>query len=247
MNRSVCIFLIPVSLLLSCLVQHIHATQYIVTNTVPNTPGGQLFDTEIGVNFTLSIMPTINEFIYKVFEESSPEDRRDVPVLNVYISEFPGYAYKNGDNINISASAMYNIYQPRSISKWMFTSVMFHEMAHVFQWHGNFGAPGGLTEGTADYVKVKSGYYNQDSYTKPGAGQKWDEGYGVTERFLEYCDSLLEGFTVKLNKKMRFKYDQVYWVELLGKPVEQLWRDYKAKYGNQPQENTIHIYHGLKY
>ncbi|KAL1557935.1 hypothetical protein AAHA92_08462 [Salvia divinorum] len=231
MNRSLCIFLIHVSLLLSsCLVQHSHATQYIVTNTVPNTPGGQFFDTEIGVEFTLSIMPTLNEIIYKVFEESSPAERREVPVLNVYISEFPSYAYKNGDNINISASAMYNMYRPSSIAKRMFTSVLTHEMTHVFQWHGNFGAPGGLTEGTADYVMVKSGYYNEAMYPKPGAGQRWDEGYGVTERFLEYCDSLLEGFTAKLNKKMRNTYNNAYWVELLGKPVEQLWTEYKAKY-----------------
>lgn len=77
-------------------------------------------------------MPTINDFIYQVFEENSPEDRRDVPVLNVYISEFPGYAYKNGDNVNVSASALYDIYRPTSISKWMFTSLLFHEMTHVF-------------------------------------------------------------------------------------------------------------------
>ncbi|XP_057779468.1 uncharacterized protein LOC130998049 [Salvia miltiorrhiza] len=246
-RRSLCIFLLPVSLLLSCLLQQTHAVRYVVTNTVPNTPGGQLFDREIGVNFTLSIMPTINDFIYKVFEERSPAERRNVPVLNVYISEFPGYAYKNGDNINISASALYNMYRPRSVSKWMFTSVMYHEMTHVFQWHGNFGAPGGLTEGTADYVMVKSGYYNQAYYTRPGAGKRWDEGYGVTERFLEYCDSLLQGFTAKLNKKMMYKYSDVYWVELLGKPVDQLWREYKAKYGNQPAEDSIDIFQGLKY
>lgn len=94
---------------------------------------------------------------------------------------------------------------------------------------------------------VKSGYYDPDTYTKPGEGQKWDAGYGVTERFLEYCDSLLEGFTAKLNKKMRYVYNDAYWVELLGKPVEQLWGEYKAKYGNQPQDNTIDIFHGLKY
>lgn len=248
MNKKQHIFL-PIFLLLSCLVvKNIDATQYIVTNTVPNTPGGQLFDQEIGVNFTLSIMPTINQFIYQVFQENRPEERRDVPVLNVYISEFPGYAYKNGDNINISASAMYNIYRPRSIAKWAFTSVMYHEMTHVFQWHGNFGAPGGLTEGTADYVMVKSGYYNKDFYTKPGVGTRWDEGYGVTERFLEYCDGLLEGFTAKLNQKMKYKYSDVYWVELLGKPVDQLWREYKAKYGNRPDEDsTIETFQGLKY
>ncbi|XP_047982606.1 uncharacterized protein LOC125223479 [Salvia hispanica] len=247
MDRSICIFLIPVSLLLACLVHNTHAVDFKVTNTVPNTPGGRMFDQEIGVNFALSIMPDITEFIYKVFEETRSEQRRHVPVVNVYISEFPGYAYKNGDNINISASALDQFYHPRSESKRFFTSLMYHEMTHVFQWHGNFGAPGGLTEGTADYVMVKSGFYDQATYTKPGAGKRWDEGYGVTERFLEYCDSLLNGFTAKLNLKMQYTYSDNYWVELLGKPVDQLWREYKAKYGNQPQEASVDMFQGLKY
>ncbi|KAH6813419.1 hypothetical protein C2S51_022437 [Perilla frutescens var. frutescens] len=177
-------------------------------------------------------MPTLNKKIFEIFEENTPAERRSVPVLNVYISEFKGYAYKNGDNINISASALDTYYHPRERSKTFFSTMLIHEMTHVFQWHGNFGAPGGLTEGTADYVMIKSNLY-KDAYTKPGAGKKWDEGYGVTERFLEYCDTLLKGFTAKLNKKMRDKYSDSYWVDLLGKPVDQLWRDYKAKYGNQ--------------
>lgn len=126
-------------------------------------------------------MPILNEKIFYIFEENTPAERRDVPVLNVYISDFKGYAYKNSNNINISAPSLNEFYHPRNKSKWFFTMMLIHEMTHVFQWHGNFGAPGGLTEGTADYVMVKSLLYDQATYTKPGAGKKWDEGYGVTE------------------------------------------------------------------
>jgi hypothetical protein len=35
-----------------------------------------------------------------------------------------------------------------------------------------------------------------------------------------------------LNKKMRSGYNANFFVELLGKSVDQLWSDYKAKYGN---------------
>ncbi|KAL8553381.1 hypothetical protein ACS0TY_001890 [Phlomoides rotata] len=177
-------------------------------------------------------MKVANKFIYKIFEQRTPGEARVVTVLNVYISDFEGYAYKNGDNINISGSALNNFYFPRSNSKFYFTSMLYHEMTHVFQWHGEFTAPGGLTEGIADYVMVKSGIYEKEKYTKPGTGQKWDEGYGVTGRFLEYCDSLRPGFTAALNKKMRNTYSDNYFQELLGKKLDQLWRDYKAKYGN---------------
>lgn len=221
---------------LTSLVQHIHATEYIITNNVPNTPGGKLFDTQIGVNYTRLTMGVIQKFIYKVFEQR-PDEARDVPVLNLYISDFKGYAYRSGDNIYISGPALDQFYYPRNMSKFYFSSVMYHEMTHVFQWHGgNFTAPRGLTEGIAHYVMVKSNIYEKEKYPPPGVGKRWDEGYAVTQRFLEYCDSLRKGFTPTLNKKMRYAYSDHYFVELLGKSVDQLWKDYKAKYGNKPEE-----------
>ncbi|CAA0806795.1 Plant basic secretory protein (BSP) family protein [Striga hermonthica] len=91
-------------------------------------------------------------------------------------------------------------------------------------------APGGLTEGVADYVMVKSGYYDLGSYDKPRDGNRWDEGYGVTARFLKYCDPLSDGFTAELNNKMREVYRDEYFEELLGKPLGHVWREYKEKY-----------------
>lgn len=67
---------------------------------------------------------------------------------------------------------------------------------------------------------------------KPGQGQKWDQGYDVTARFLDYCESLKGGFVAQLNKLMRSGYSDQFFVQLLGKTVNQLWKDYKAKYGN---------------
>ncbi|KAL0422576.1 UNVERIFIED_CONTAM: Basic secretory protease [Sesamum latifolium] len=104
----------------------------------------------------------------------------------------------------------------------------------VLNWSGQGTAPGGLTEGIADYVMIKSTYYDPQGYTKPGQGGRWDEGYGVTARFLEYCDSLRNGFTPELNNKMRKVYKDEYFQELLGKPLRQVWSEYKAKYGNIP-------------
>lgn len=218
-------------LVLATLLHDISATHYIVKNNAKNTPGGARFDREIGVDFTLLIMDLANKFIWKVFKEYNNNDRKNVPVLNLFISDFPGpvIAYTNGDNnINFSALAIQNF--PPSRARFHFTSIMIHEMTHIFQWSGNRTAPGGLTEGVADYVMVRSLIYDAATYTKPGSGSRWDEGYGVTERFLEYCDSLRKGFTAALNKKMRFVYSDNYFKELLGKPLNQLWIDYKAKY-----------------
>ncbi|KAL2477302.1 Plant basic secretory protein (BSP) family protein [Forsythia ovata] len=183
-------------------------------------------------------MDVVNKFIWNIFEEPSSVDRKTVSIVNVYISDFTGAtAYTNGNNINISALVIQ--FFPPGKGKFIFNSIMYHEMTHVFQWYGNGTAPLGLTEGIADYVMVKSKFYDPNTYTRPGAGSRWDVGYGVTERFLEYCDSLRNGFTVALNKKMRYQYNDSYFFELLGKPLDQVWREYKAKYGNVPASESM--------
>ncbi|KAL6525934.1 hypothetical protein OROHE_015458 [Orobanche hederae] len=235
MSRKLNISLLPILLLLllsSSLLQSILAVQYKIINTVPNSPGGSRFNSKIGVRFTLKTMKTINTFIWKTFKQYSDTQRKNVPILTVNITDLEDGALgeTGGDNIYISSTGIE--YFPRGQAKYWFTSLMYHEMTHIFQWSGRGTAPGGLTEGVADYIMVKSNYYDPSSYTKPGEGNTWDEGYGVTARFLEYCDSLRDGFTAELNNKMREVYKDEYFEDLLGKSLELVWSEYKAKYGN---------------
>lgn len=142
-------------LLSSSLVPALHAVQYTVTNNVRNTPGGQVFDQDIGVNFALQNLATVNAFIWKTLEENTPADRKDVRNVNVYILDFDNaYAY-GGNNFNISGPRIDKYYFPRNRSQFYFASLMYHEMTHVFQWTANNAAPRGLIEGIADYVMVK--------------------------------------------------------------------------------------------
>ena len=69
-------------------------------------------------------------------------------------------------------------------------------------------------------------------WVQPGQGDRWDQGYDVTARFLDYCNSLRNGLVAELDQKMRRGYSADLFVELLGKTVDQLWSDYKAQYGN---------------
>ncbi|KAJ0681337.1 hypothetical protein HanPI659440_Chr16g0634661 [Helianthus annuus] len=102
-------------------------------------------------------------------------------------------------------------------------------MTHVFQWNGEGKTPIPLVEGIADYTILKANYF-PPAFMKPGAGDKWDQGYDYTARFLEYCDGLVPDFVAKLNKMMRKTYDVSFFKNITGKPVEKLWADYKAKY-----------------
>lgn len=62
---------------------------------------------------------------------------------------------------------------------------------------------------------------------KPGQGDRWDQGYDVTARLLDYCDSLKPGFVAQLNAKMKAGYSDDFFAQILGKNVQQLWQEYK--------------------
>ncbi|KAG8364226.1 hypothetical protein BUALT_Bualt19G0106200 [Buddleja alternifolia] len=103
------------------------------------------------------------------------------------------------------------------------TGVIYHEMTQRWQWNGNGQTPGGLIEAIADFVRLNVGYA-PSHWVSPGLGDRWDQGYDVTARFLEYCDGLRSGFVAELNKKMISGYSDNYFVELLGKPLDKAFK-----------------------
>ncbi|XP_059313965.1 uncharacterized protein LOC132064842 [Lycium ferocissimum] len=220
------IFFISSLLILAIFTQKIHAVEYSVTNRAANTPGGARFDRDIGVPYSKLTLAFSTSFIWRIFEQNSPSDRKNVQKISMFVDDIDGVAYTVNDEIHVSARYIqsYSGDVRREI-----TGVLFHENTHVWQWNGNGRAPGGLIEGIADYVRLKAGLI-PSHWVKPGQGDQWDQGYDVTARFLDYCNSLKNGFVAQLNKKMRNGYSNKFFVELLGKTVDQLWKEYKAKY-----------------
>ncbi|KAJ0801061.1 hypothetical protein HanPI659440_Chr03g0112461 [Helianthus annuus] len=177
------------------------AVDYTITNTAEATPGGVRFTNDIGDEFTTQTLASATSFIWTTFQQDTETDRKNVAGIHS--------RYITGD------------------VKTDITGVLYHEMTHIWQWNGNGQAPGGLIEGIADYVRLKAGYA-PGHWVQPGQGDKWDQGYDVTARFLDYCNGLRDGFVANLNKKMRDGYNDGFFVDLLGKTVDQLWAEYKA-------------------
>lgn len=203
-----------------------NAVNYPVTNTAGGTAGGVRFDNEIGVSFTQGVANSATDFIWTTFQETAPEDRKSTTVVSLFIDDMGGVAYTSNDQIHFSAQYIGGY---SGDVRTEFEGVLYHEMTHVWQWNGNGQAPGGLIEGIADFIRLRAGYA-PSHWVKRGAGDRWDQGYDVTARFLDYCDGLKQGFVAELNKKMRSGYSGNYFNELLGKSVDQLWSDYKATY-----------------
>jgi hypothetical protein len=222
--------MLTLSLLLTTLLAGTtQAVVYTVTNTAGSTTGSTRFNNEIGSEYAYQTMSSATDFILKVFQQTeSPSDQKDVQQVSLYIDDTDGVAYTVNNEIHVNANYLGNLTVDL---KAEFNGVMYHEMTHIWQWNGNGQANGGLIEGIADFVRLRANYA-PSHWVQPGGGDKWDQGYDVTARFLDYCNGLSNGFVAQLNNKMRSAYSDSFFVDLLGKTVDQLWTDYKAKYGN---------------
>ncbi|GLT45707.1 hypothetical protein SLA2020_195200 [Shorea laevis] len=204
------------------------AVEYVVNNNAGSSRGGTRFTNEIGTDYSRQTLPSATDFIWRLFQQNNDADRKNVPKVTLFIDNMNGPpAYSGNNEIHVNANYVGNY--PGDVKR-EFTGMLFHEMTHIWQWDGNQQAPRGLIEGIADFVRLKASYA-PSHWVKAGQGDRWDDGYDVTARFLDYCNDLKNGFVAELNKKMRNGYNDNYFAELPGKSVDQLWNDYKAKYG----------------
>ncbi|KAH7575333.1 hypothetical protein JRO89_XS02G0085500 [Xanthoceras sorbifolium] len=221
-------YMLYLSLLLALAsLQGIHAVDYVVTNNAASTAGGARFNNEIGDTNSKQTLSSATDFIWRIFQQTTAADRKNVQKVSLFIDSMDGVAYASNNEIHVSANYIGNY---SGDVRREIAGILYHEMTHIWQWNGNGQTPGGLIEGIADYVRLKANYA-PSHWVQPGQGDRWDQGYDVTARFLDYCNSLRSGFVAELNKKMRSGYSGSYFVDLLGKNVDQLWKDYKAKYG----------------
>ncbi|PKA62498.1 hypothetical protein AXF42_Ash009385 [Apostasia shenzhenica] len=203
---------------------------YEVVNNAQGTAGGNRFEESIGPDYTKQVLAEAASFIWSTFAQSAAGDRKNVDHVTVIIESMGGVAYTSNNEIHFSAEYIENF---SGDVKQEFTGVLYHESTHVWQWSGQGQAPSGLIEGIADYVRLTAGYEPADGHwVKPGEGSRWDQGYDVTARFLVYLDGLRRGFVAELNRKMKDGYSDDFFKELLGKPVDQLFTEYKQAYGH---------------
>ena len=204
------------------------AVTFDATNTASGTPGGRRFDQAVGLGYAKRVLSDASTFIWSTFNQRTAAGRKPVDAVTLVVEDIDGVAFTSANGIHLSARYVGG-YSSGDV-KAEVTGVLYHEATHVWQWDGRGRANGGLIEGIADYVRLKAGYA-PGHWVQPGQGDRWDQGYDVTARFLDYCASLKPGFVAQLNAKMKDGYSDDFFAQITGKSVQQLWRDYKKKYG----------------
>ncbi|KAJ7146282.1 hypothetical protein C8R44DRAFT_757070 [Mycena epipterygia] len=109
--------------------------------------------------------------------------------------------------------------------------VLVHEVVHCYQHNANGTTPGGLIEGIADFVRLNADLAPPHWKRVPGPHDTWDAGYQTTAYFLAWLEEQAGDGTIRaLNATLLgVDYDEAVFKRLAGKPVRQLWREYKAE------------------
>lgn len=155
--------------------------------------------------------------------------------VTLVLRDMPGVAYTTGSEldrdhkeIHFSLSYLANI--PPARHEAEIAGVLTHELVHCFQHNALGTCPGGLIEGVADWVRLRCELV--PPHWRREAEGSWDGGYQHTAYFLDYLEARFgEGTVRRLNEKLRLqRYEEkAFWTELVGRPVEQLWKDYADK------------------
>lgn len=121
--------------------------------------------------------------------------------------------------------------------------VVTHEMVHVFQHNAKGTCPGGLIEGVADYVRMKSGlgakHWKKWPANQDTRGSQWDAGYERTAYFLEWvedkCEDERPHVIGQLNHAMQTQTwgDGQLFEKVTGKKVGEWWSLYKKEWEQQ--------------
>ncbi|KAJ8112798.1 hypothetical protein OPT61_g4915 [Boeremia exigua] len=177
-----------------------------------------------------SAVDTVLRLLYTDIEKSCIPPTRSITLV---LRDMDGVAYTTGldlddDHKEIHLSTKYIEYVSESRRKDEIHGVIVHEMVHCWQHHGGNTAPGGLTEGVADWVRLKAGF--APPHWRRRGDCDWDAGYERTAYFLEWLEKE-HGHDVvrKINQALRgCRYDaKKLWHSCCGQSIEELWDGYK--------------------
>lgn len=189
------------------------------------------------VNASTALATAVHSVLNLLYESPSNPTTHAPPTRSVtlILRDMGGVAYTTGSDldddhkeIHFSMSYIAGITSERRTDEIM--GVLTHEMVHCFQWNAHGTCPGGLIEGIADWVRLNSKL--SPPHWKRESSGNWDGGYQHTAYFLDYLEGRFGAGTVqKLNEKLRKQRyrEKEFWTESLGRPVEQLWKDYAEK------------------
>ncbi|KAL0068525.1 hypothetical protein AAF712_004239 [Marasmius tenuissimus] len=162
----------------------------------------------------------------------------NVDCITLILRCMDGVAYTTGGSKDSEKEIHFSleyIKKTEARSKEEILGVLTHEVVHCYQYNARGTCPGGLIEGFADYVRLRSSLA-PPHWKRDGGNHKWDAGYQTTGYFLDWiARSYGEDKLRELNECMKdAEFDEKMFLEILGKMVKDLWDDYCREIGLPP-------------
>ena len=177
------------------------------------------------------LQETVIRLLYDKHNESIPCLKQ----VTICLKEMEGVAHTFGSEthktIEISSCYLHDYYiknKDREALIKEIRGIFIHEMVHVWQYNGFDTADGGLIEGIADYVRLKSEFI--PPHWKKSCQGKWNQGYSETGYFLDWIQVEFKiDFVQKLNSILKTKkWNESLFEELSGMNSHELWTMYKS-------------------
>ena len=150
------------------------------------------------------------------FEDPEKPAAREVRIVMETAMRVP--AYCNRDEIHVSVDWLRK--HPEDIG------LLTHELTHVVQSYGRAG-PSWLTEGIADYARLRYGPEDQPGWSLPeqlSESQSYKDSYRVAARFLVWLDDRHPDAVDQLHRKLQHReYDSKTFEALTGDSLDTLW------------------------
>ncbi|CAN1347019.1 Basic secretory protease (Fragments) [Linum perenne] len=171
-------------------------------------------------------MTTATSFIFQTFNQRRVTDRKDLRNVTVFIDQSSNHSLLPNcdDQFRIGVNYFSNL-SSSAAAKREFAGIVHYYLTYAWAWNGRGKSPAGLISGTADYVRWKAGYGLERRF-QGLVGERWDQGYEVTARFLDYCGGSRDG----------------YFKTLMEKSVDELWSEYKRRVGNGRIHPFLHYF-----
>lgn len=143
---------------------------------------------------------------------------------------YDGIAYADTKSATIHFDPDYPLSNP---GDW---NVITHESTHVVQQYNDVPVPGWMTEGIADYSRVRFGVHDYSGWVLPeySASLSYKDGYSTVARFLYWTEAHYhDGIAQEIDKEMRAGTysDTTTWMKLTGHDFADMWAMYTANPG----------------
>ncbi|GJJ09968.1 hypothetical protein Clacol_004193 [Clathrus columnatus] len=182
---------------------------------------------------------SVLECLYTI--QSQP---RNVASVTLILRDFDGVAHTFGTPANDADKEIHfstrHIKNNESRAQSEILGVLVHEMVHCFQYNAKGTCPGGLIEGIADFVRLRSSLAPPHwKRSPPSDSDRWDAGYERTAFFLDWIERVVGPGTIQaINEGMRrSKYDngQV-WRDVTGHDVERSISSFDTRFMTTSRE-----------